>query len=82
MCLYFTPAPSGRSSGRKSRRSLVDELPSPSPSRKQRLDRSPGSSDLQPLPSSPPSGQAGAEESLFSSPRGKRYFACLLPVYY
>ncbi|XP_076470812.1 DNA replication licensing factor mcm4-like [Babylonia areolata] len=63
--------PSGRQSGRKSRRSLAEELPSPSPSQKRRrVAGSPGSSsDLQPLPSSPPSGQAG-EESLFSSPRG------------
>ncbi|KAL8566321.1 DNA replication licensing factor mcm4-A [Nucella lapillus] len=60
--------PSGRPSGRKSRRSLAEELPSPSPSSKRRrvVD---SSSDLQPLPSSPPSGQVG-ESSLFSSPRG------------
>ncbi|KAK7115466.1 DNA replication licensing factor mcm4-A-like [Littorina saxatilis] len=62
--------PAGRGSGRKSRRSLADELPSPSPSRKsRRVEGSPGSSDLQPLPSSPPMGQDG-EAPLFSSPQG------------
>lgn len=67
----FISAPAGRGSGRKSRRSLADELPSPSPSRKsRRVEGSPGSSDLQPLPSSPPMGQDG-EAPLFSSPQGK-----------
>ncbi|XP_067652856.1 DNA replication licensing factor mcm4-A-like [Haliotis asinina] len=59
-----TPS-STRGSAKKSAKK-TGEGSSP-PSRRRRIDASPGS-DLAPMPSSPPSGQAG-DESLFSSPK-------------
>ncbi|KAK7498073.1 hypothetical protein BaRGS_00010661 [Batillaria attramentaria] len=65
-----TPQSASRSSGKKTRRALEEEMSSPPPAQRRRVEEAGSpSSDLQPLPSSPPTGQPG-EESLFSSPRG------------